>query len=139
MVKLAQLGSLVSKRFSSAEGLRRSPEELVEITAQLDEELERVRQSLQDDFGCHFPFRLSRPSNSLTAYHALNIQFKYYSVLWDIHISMVYPWVRRVLDKRSSPAFAAQIEYSRRKMAEASRSAILDTQFIPVGANCPFL
>lgn len=135
MIKLCQLSSLVNKTLANVLALRFSPEESVRNVADMNERLEQLRQSLRAELQLNLPLDLAQTHPGLNNHQILCLQTTYYSILWDIHTPLVYPWFQAISKTRDQPNILPQIQKSKSSVAATSRSAILELKHIQIDAN----
>lgn len=139
LIKLHRLCSLVGKSLSSAKAFRQNPTDLLQTVTCLDEKVRALGEEVEVVLSMKTPLDPSCLPRNLSLKLALALHFTYYSLLFDIHTTLTYPWSRGIISLRQHPSFRDQVERSYSIVAKASREAILATRNVPLDAACPFL
>lgn len=140
MIRLCQLSSIVSKKLSSVSSLRLPAVQLINNVNGMSERLERLKQTITSDVDIQLPMNLAELPSGFNNHEALTIQFLYYTVLWQIHSPLFYPWSRAaLLDSKQATKVKAYLSCSASIVAESSKRAILESRYIQLDASCSLL
>ncbi|KEF62021.1 uncharacterized protein A1O9_03593 [Exophiala aquamarina CBS 119918] len=137
-VLLGQIQSQAYRRLSSARARRQPTEKIIRAVTELNAKVDSLKHTVK-----HFiPFDdaiedIQLPQN-MTRCQLMVAYFLYYSVLIDIHSSLLVPWFH-FTDSGQFDAFRAQVESSCRTVAETARSIILCTGLIRLKPTTPVL
>lgn len=140
LIKLARTISSVTRRLTSVETCRPSPEALTSTMLTLEDELEELKGYLGQFVDLDAPLRPLRHDTCLDLQQALYLCMSYYIIVFEIYSPVTYPWAQRSLDVRSSKlTLQKQIQKSITLTAKTARNAILATQFLQVDATSSIL
>lgn len=134
-----RLCSTTKKRLSSAQALRQTPAQLIETVRSLNQELDELKSSTQQNFVLDAPLEVSQLPAGITLRQAQSLQSHYFSLVLDINTPLAYPWSCVHTYAEQDMAALAQIEASCNAVAVVSRAAILATRQIRVDASCTAL
>ncbi|EXJ79926.1 hypothetical protein A1O3_08211 [Capronia epimyces CBS 606.96] len=137
LIRLARLSSVVSKRLSTVRAFQQGAELLVRSVAELDEQLNALRRSVDPILFLESPINLKRMPAGMTLQQAMYLRYGFFNVALDIHTALTYPWCRSMVGLTPHAALRNQVEKSTQTVAETCRSAILATEHIHFDANTP--
>ncbi|KAK5162732.1 uncharacterized protein LTR77_011215 [Saxophila tyrrhenica] len=137
LIRLSQLLSRSEKRLSTARYLRSGGKLLMEAIAELQGELDSVRDTLNQSFDlqlgqCLQPASLP-PLVSLD--QLLYLHYAYLNATLSIHTVLSYPWLRALTGLHSQETSEMQTNQSAESVARAARAAILLTEHINLRAH----
>ncbi|EXJ53348.1 uncharacterized protein A1O5_13419 [Cladophialophora psammophila CBS 110553] len=137
LIRLARLSSLVSKRLSTIRAYQQGAELLVRSVAELDEQLNVLKRSVDPILVLDSPIKLNRPPAGMTLQQLMYLRYGFFNVTLDIHTALTYPWSRGMLGLTPHVALRNQVEKSTQMVAETCRNAILATEHIHFDASTP--
>jgi hypothetical protein len=105
--------------------------------AELDAQLEALKNSKEDIFPLDTPFNPLRPPANLSHQQAKYLQYAYYNTVLDIHTALTNPWSQSALGLVNDLSLGQQVALSSQKVAQTCRNAIVATQDIQIEASTP--
>lgn len=126
LIRLAQMSSLISKKFSHLETMQKPQEPIVQTILELDESLESLKELVDLDS----PLEPCRQGIDRDMQQAIYIRMTYYVAVLDSHALVLYPWSLRILNLADHPQIQVQVGSSAEMVLKTSRLMILGTQFV---------
>jgi hypothetical protein len=139
LIKLAQLSSKVARRLSSVQAFRDAPERIVRTVAELDNECEALKRSVESVIPLDDPVNPARVPPGLTLSQTMYLKFTFFNLVLDIHTCLTHPWSRSLLGLTPHPTSRMQTETSIHKVVKTCTSALLATEHIHITASTPVL
>ncbi|KAK5045660.1 hypothetical protein LTR84_009029 [Exophiala bonariae] len=137
-VLLSQIQSQAYRRLSSARARRQPTEKLVRAVSELNTDVDSFKRSVKHIIPFDDAIEDVQLPPNMTRCQLMVVYFLYYSVLTDIHSSLLVPWFS-FTDSGQFDAFRAQVESSCRIVAETARNVILCSRLIRLKPNTPVL
>ncbi|KAM5380833.1 hypothetical protein ACJZ2D_003357 [Fusarium nematophilum] len=135
LIRLAQVASLTSKKFSSLETMQKPQNIIVDTIKELEEARESLRKVLDRLVDLDSPLEPGRPGSNIDLQQAIYIRMAYHLAILDIHAPVSYPWSLRILDLAEHPQLQVQSRSSAEIVVQTSRKMILGSQFIRLDAS----
>lgn len=130
MIKHAQISSRIGKRFSTVQAYRQTPEQVVQVAAELDQELREWKDTLPPHLRPGSTINLSNLPVGMKMDHVLYLHYSYFGSLIGIHSTFTYPWSGIMFGRGRTKVLSNQVAISIEIVAEASRNIILATKYI---------
>ncbi|KAK4939633.1 hypothetical protein LTR10_020133 [Elasticomyces elasticus] len=137
LIRLARLSSLVSKRLSTVRAFQQGPESVVRSVAELDEQLDALRNSIDPTISNSTETETSLLSSSMTLQQISYLRSTLFSLTLDMHTSLTYPWSRSMLGLTPCATLRDQVNRSTQIVAETCRKAILASDHVQFDAGTP--
>jgi hypothetical protein len=137
LIRLARLSSVVSKRLSTVRAFQQGAELLVRSVAELDEQLNALKRSVNPILLLDSPIKLNRLPAGMTLQQAMYLRCGFYNITLDIHTALTYPWSRSMLGFTPHAVLRNQVEKSTQLVAETCRNALLATEHVHFDASTP--
>ncbi|KAI1616602.1 fungal-specific transcription factor domain-containing protein [Exophiala viscosa] len=137
LISLARLSSLVSKKLSTVRAFQQGAESVVRSVAELDEQLEALKSSMDPTISNPTRPKSSPSSSTMTAQQLAYLRSALFSLTLDMHTSLTYPWSRSMLGLTPCAALRDQVNRSTQIVAETCRKAILATEHVQFDASTP--
>jgi hypothetical protein len=137
LIRLARLSSAVSKRLSTVRAFQQGAELLVRSVAELDEQLNALKRSVDPILFLDSPVKLNQLPAGMTLQQTMYLRYGFFNLTLDIHTALTYPWSRSMLGLTPHAALRSQVEKSTQMVAETCRNAILATEHIRFEASTP--
>lgn len=138
-VRMMQLSSKAKKLLSSARALKQSPEQFIEVVANLNKELDDLKRFSKNHFCLDNTIDSCKLPEGMTLRQAQSLQSYYFCLALDVNTPIAYPWSATSVYARENLHAAIQVESSLNTVARVSRSAILATRQLRVDASCSSL
>ncbi|EXJ76280.1 uncharacterized protein A1O5_00788 [Cladophialophora psammophila CBS 110553] len=136
-VKHAQISSLILKRLSTVKAMQQSPQEMLVVVQDLDQELQAWYDSLAPCFKSCPPHSAMNLPPSVQPHHIVFTRFIYSASLIAMHTLFCHPWTRPGCGSSTNPRIIAQRQRSTDIVASAAREIIMATQGLSVSAGSP--
>ncbi|KIW13560.1 hypothetical protein PV08_08748 [Exophiala spinifera] len=137
-VLLGQIQSQAYRRLSSARARRQPTEKMIRAVTELNAKVDSLKHTVKHFIPFDDAVEDTQLPQNMTRCQLMVAYFLYYSVLIDIHSSLLVPWFH-FTDSGQFDAFRAQVESSCRTVAETARRIILCTGLIRLKPNTPVL
>ena len=130
LIRLAQMSSLISKKFSHLETMQKPQELIVQTISELTESLESLKEFLDRLVDLDSPLEPCRQGIDIDLQQAIYIRMTYYVAVLDSHALVLYPWSLRILNLADHPQIQVQVGSSAEMVLKTSRLMRLGTQFV---------
>ncbi|KIV79464.1 hypothetical protein PV11_07026 [Exophiala sideris] len=137
LIRLARLSSLVSRRLSTVRAFQQGVEYVVRSVAELDEQLDALKGSIDPTISNSTPPKSSPISSSMTPQQIFYLRSALFSLTLDMHTSLTYPWSRSMLGLTPCATLRDQVNKSTQIVAETCRKAILASDHVQFDASTP--
>lgn len=138
-MRLARFASVVTRRLSSVQVLRIGAYALVEIVAQLDEQLNDLKLELEPIILLGKPLNPDRLKPGINHQQAVYLHCFYNTTLLDIHNTLIYPWSKTLLGLTPHRLLRVQVEKSIEAVMRTCHTTILTLQYVHIDAATPVL
>lgn len=138
-IRLAQLSSRIWKKLSSSRALRQSTSLILQAIRELDDELIHLEFDYQSILVPDVDHCLSKAPQSLTLQQLTILRSMFYTLTFDIHTRVTYPWCSGVTALNKDSSQDLRRIRSRFVVLDTCRNAVLLMRHIKVDANTPLM
>ena len=137
MVQLQRLHAQVSQ-FLLADSTASNANEFLSILRELSNKVEAFRIRLKPVMDLEIPQDPTRLMSNREREMITCLQYKYYEILFRIHTSIAYPWLRPLWTTSQRENINQAVQNSTNFLSSVSRKVLLSTNDLRLDPSCRF-